>query len=62
MLTNACHLPSSCSMLAAYSSGVLGIGPPPSETGCSCNVLRIGNQTKLALVSVWYSPLSAERR
>src|SRR5262245_28447420 len=31
LLTNARHLPSSRSMLAAYSSGVLGMGPPPSE-------------------------------
>src|SRR6266540_459918 len=31
LLTNARHLPSSRSILAAYSEGVLGTGPPPSE-------------------------------
>src|SRR5262249_60649047 len=31
LVTNARHLPSSRPILAAYSAGVLGIGPPPSE-------------------------------
>src|SRR5262245_783827 len=47
-LTSALHLPSSRSMLAAYSSGVLGIGPPPSE------IRRIFTSSEL---TIWRSSL-----
>src|SRR5262249_10658688 len=48
LLTNARHLPSSRSMLAAYSSGVLGIGPQPSE------IRRILTSSEL---TIWRSSL-----
>jgi hypothetical protein len=47
-LISAAHLPSSRSMLAAYSSGVLAIGSPPSETNAADPIADLVWSTTLA--------------